>query len=66
MKEEKCLVPNCNNNSHIRGLCKKHYSRVRYLISSKKIAEKTLLENKKILPKAKTRKNDDWFLQSQT
>ena len=64
-----CLVPNCNNQAHSRGLCSAHYSQATYLIKQKKTTWEKLIKENKALSRSGSSKKDleksrEFFLNS--
>ena len=54
MSDSLCLVPDCGNSRHCRGLCKTHYNHARHLIAIGQASAEDLTERGLMLPTAQS------------
>lgn len=62
---EKCLCPPCPDFAWNRGLCPKHYQRVRYFMGRRKLEEGWLVRHGRLLP-YRGRTVDDYAVSAET
>ena len=61
---ETCLVPDCDNDRHIRGLCRSHYNYATTLILRGKTSWEEMVRLGKALPaKRKTAPGNTWLIE---